>query len=123
MGKKSFENTTYQRKNKSSSTNHESTDPKTSILPAHLRDMIKKRIRTKKHNSRSEKVTPTENAKEKQQIYQEVLYDSMKEDQLNCPICLDLCIFPVSTECGHFYCLPCFEEFHQSSTRCCVCRS
>ena len=46
----------------------------------------------------------------------------MKE-YLSCPICLDYCIFPVLTECGHHYCLPCFEQAHRTSDSCCVCRA
>jgi hypothetical protein len=47
----------------------------------------------------------------------------MKEEYLSCPICLDFCIYPVLTECGHYYCLPCFEQAHRLSDTCCVCRS
>ncbi|XP_027001333.2 E3 ubiquitin-protein ligase TRIM39-like [Tachysurus fulvidraco] len=40
------------------------------------------------------------------------------EDQLQCPICLDVFTDPVSTPCGHNYCMICLKEFWDSSSHC-----
>ncbi|XP_058250095.1 E3 ubiquitin-protein ligase TRIM39-like isoform X2 [Hemibagrus wyckioides] len=40
------------------------------------------------------------------------------EDQLQCPICLDVFTDPVSTSCGHNFCMICLKEFWDSSSHC-----
>ncbi|KAF5890908.1 E3 ubiquitin-protein ligase TRIM39-like isoform X1, partial [Clarias magur] len=40
------------------------------------------------------------------------------EDQLQCSICLDVFTDPVSTPCGHNYCMICIKEFWDSSSHC-----
>ncbi|KAM9501375.1 E3 ubiquitin-protein ligase TRIM39-like [Clarias gariepinus] len=40
------------------------------------------------------------------------------EDQLQCSICLDVFTDPVSTPCGHNYCMICLKEFWDSSSHC-----
>ncbi|XP_058252055.1 E3 ubiquitin-protein ligase TRIM21-like isoform X2 [Hemibagrus wyckioides] len=40
------------------------------------------------------------------------------EDQLQCPICLDVFTDPVSTPCGHNFCMVCLKEFWDSSSHC-----
>ncbi|XP_058251519.1 E3 ubiquitin-protein ligase TRIM39-like [Hemibagrus wyckioides] len=40
------------------------------------------------------------------------------EDQLQCPICLDVFTDPVSTSCGHNFCTICLKEFWDSSSHC-----
>ncbi|KAK3567826.1 hypothetical protein QTP86_027231 [Hemibagrus guttatus] len=40
------------------------------------------------------------------------------EDQLQCPICLDVFTDPVSTPCGHNFCMLCLKEFWDSSSHC-----
>ncbi|KAK3567825.1 hypothetical protein QTP86_027232 [Hemibagrus guttatus] len=40
------------------------------------------------------------------------------EDQLQCPICLDVFSDPVSTPCGHNFCMLCLKEFWDSSSHC-----
>ncbi|KAK3545530.1 hypothetical protein QTP70_008050 [Hemibagrus guttatus] len=40
------------------------------------------------------------------------------EDQLQCPICLDVFTDPVSTPCGHNFCMICLKEFWDSSSHC-----
>ncbi|XP_036452735.1 E3 ubiquitin-protein ligase TRIM39-like [Colossoma macropomum] len=42
----------------------------------------------------------------------------LSEDQLRCSICLDLFTDPVSTSCGHNFCLVCLKECWDSSSRC-----
>ncbi|KAM9500109.1 E3 ubiquitin-protein ligase TRIM39-like [Clarias gariepinus] len=46
------------------------------------------------------------------------------EDQLQCSICLDVFTDPVSTPCGHNYCMICLKEFWDSSlhSHCPVCK-
>ncbi|XP_058251301.1 zinc finger protein RFP-like [Hemibagrus wyckioides] len=47
------------------------------------------------------------------------------EDQLQCPICLDVFTDPVTTPCGHNFCMICLKEFWDSSShiQCPVCNS
>ncbi|XP_053360959.1 E3 ubiquitin-protein ligase TRIM39-like [Clarias gariepinus] len=40
------------------------------------------------------------------------------EDQLQCSICLDVFTDPVSTPCGHNFCMICLKEFWDSSSPC-----
>ncbi|XP_058250888.1 E3 ubiquitin-protein ligase TRIM39-like [Hemibagrus wyckioides] len=40
------------------------------------------------------------------------------EDQLLCPVCLDVFTDPVSTPCGHNFCMNCLKEFWDSSLHC-----
>ncbi|KAF5890725.1 E3 ubiquitin-protein ligase TRIM39-like isoform X1, partial [Clarias magur] len=40
------------------------------------------------------------------------------EDQLQCSICLDVFTDPVSTPCGHNYCMICLKEYWDSSSHC-----
>ncbi|KAF4088713.1 hypothetical protein AMELA_G00057890 [Ameiurus melas] len=40
------------------------------------------------------------------------------EDQLQCSICLDVFTDPVSTPCGHNFCMMCLKEFWDSSSHC-----
>ncbi|MCI4377008.1 hypothetical protein PGIGA_G00198500 [Pangasianodon gigas] len=40
------------------------------------------------------------------------------EDQLQCSICLDVFTDPVSTPCGHNFCMFCLKEFWDSSSHC-----
>ncbi|KAI4904110.1 hypothetical protein NFI96_028577, partial [Prochilodus magdalenae] len=48
----------------------------------------------------------------------------LSEDQLLCSICLDVFTDPVSTPCGHNYCMACLKEFWDSCSRyqCPVCK-
>ncbi|XP_053360962.1 E3 ubiquitin-protein ligase TRIM39-like [Clarias gariepinus] len=40
------------------------------------------------------------------------------EDQLQCSICLDVFTDPVSTPCGHNFCMICLKQFWDSSSHC-----
>ncbi|XP_036452738.1 E3 ubiquitin-protein ligase TRIM39-like [Colossoma macropomum] len=42
----------------------------------------------------------------------------LSEDQLQCSICLDVFTDPVTTPCGHNFCMVCLEECWDSSSRC-----
>ncbi|XP_017578446.1 E3 ubiquitin-protein ligase TRIM39-like [Pygocentrus nattereri] len=42
----------------------------------------------------------------------------LSEDQLQCSICLDIFTEPVSTPCGHNFCMVCLKECWDSSPRC-----
>ncbi|XP_036452733.1 E3 ubiquitin-protein ligase TRIM39-like [Colossoma macropomum] len=42
----------------------------------------------------------------------------LSEDQLQCSICLDVFTDPVSTSCGHNFCMVCLKECWDSSSRC-----
>ncbi|KAL7880950.1 hypothetical protein SRHO_G00032040 [Serrasalmus rhombeus] len=42
----------------------------------------------------------------------------LSEDQLQCSICLDIFTDPVSTPCGHNFCMVCLKECWDSSPRC-----
>ncbi|KAI4871545.1 hypothetical protein NFI96_032147, partial [Prochilodus magdalenae] len=42
----------------------------------------------------------------------------LSEDQLLCSICLDVFTDPVSTSCGHNFCMVCLKECWDSSSRC-----
>ncbi|XP_036452790.1 E3 ubiquitin-protein ligase TRIM39-like [Colossoma macropomum] len=42
----------------------------------------------------------------------------LSEDQLQCSICLDVFTDPVSTPCGHNFCMVCLKECWDSSSRC-----
>ncbi|KAK7913413.1 hypothetical protein WMY93_013624 [Mugilogobius chulae] len=44
----------------------------------------------------------------------------VSEDQLLCPICLDVFVSPVSTPCGHNFCMSCLSNYWDNS-RVCVC--
>ncbi|XP_068614749.1 E3 ubiquitin-protein ligase TRIM39-like [Brachionichthys hirsutus] len=48
----------------------------------------------------------------------------LSEEQLQCPICLDLLTQPVSTPCGHNFCRDCIEGYWRSAhlSRCPVCK-
>ena len=40
-----------------------------------------------------------------------------------CPICFSTCTEPVSTACGHNFCLSCFTEWRAKRNECAVCRA
>ncbi|KAK3546735.1 hypothetical protein QTP70_033532, partial [Hemibagrus guttatus] len=42
----------------------------------------------------------------------------LSEDQLQCPICHDLFNDPVTTPCGHNFCMICLKEFWDRSSHC-----
>ncbi|XP_060771746.1 E3 ubiquitin-protein ligase TRIM39-like [Neoarius graeffei] len=42
----------------------------------------------------------------------------LSEDQLQCSICLDVFTDPVSTPCGHNFCMICLKEFWDRSSHC-----
>ncbi|XP_060771648.1 E3 ubiquitin-protein ligase TRIM39-like [Neoarius graeffei] len=42
----------------------------------------------------------------------------LSEDQLQCSICLDVFTDPVTTPCGHNFCMICLTEFWDSSSHC-----
>ncbi|XP_036452746.1 E3 ubiquitin-protein ligase TRIM39-like isoform X1 [Colossoma macropomum] len=42
----------------------------------------------------------------------------LSEDQLQCSVCLDVFTDPVSTPCGHNFCMVCLKECWDSSSRC-----
>ncbi|KAI4903259.1 hypothetical protein NFI96_032699, partial [Prochilodus magdalenae] len=42
----------------------------------------------------------------------------LSEDQLLCSICLDVFTDPVSTPCGHNFCMVCLKDYWDSSSRC-----
>ncbi|XP_062849507.1 E3 ubiquitin-protein ligase TRIM39-like isoform X1 [Trichomycterus rosablanca] len=42
----------------------------------------------------------------------------LSEDQLQCSICLDVFTDPVSTSCGHNFCMTCIKEFWDTSSHC-----
>lgn len=48
----------------------------------------------------------------------------LSEEQLRCPVCLDLLNLPVSTPCGHNFCKDCIQGYWQSTTlsQCPVCK-
>uniref|UniRef100_A0A3Q3G6V7 G protein-coupled receptor 156 n=1 Tax=Labrus bergylta TaxID=56723 RepID=A0A3Q3G6V7_9LABR len=48
----------------------------------------------------------------------------LSEEQLLCPICLDLLNLPVSTPCGHNFCRDCIQGYWQSAnlSQCPVCK-
>lgn len=44
---------------------------------------------------------------------------------IECPVCLDMLYSPVSTQCGHNFCLPCLEEVIRNRfyhAKCPICR-
>lgn len=41
----------------------------------------------------------------------------IREEQLQCPICLQLLVDPVTTSCGHNYCQPCLGQYWAKSSR------
>ncbi|KAI5606388.1 bloodthirsty-relatedprotein family, member 6 [Silurus asotus] len=43
---------------------------------------------------------------------------ALSEDQLQCSICLDVFTDPVSTPCGHNFCMICLKRFWDSSSNC-----
>lgn len=49
---------------------------------------------------------------------------ALSEEQLRCPVCLDLLSQPVSTPCGHNFCKDCIQGYWQSTTvpLCPVCK-
>lgn len=49
---------------------------------------------------------------------------ALSEEQLRCPVCLDLLSQPVSTPCGHNFCKDCIQGYWQSTTvpQCPVCK-
>lgn len=49
---------------------------------------------------------------------------ALSEEQLRCPVCLDLLNLPVSTPCGHNFCKDCILGYWQSTTlpQCPVCK-
>ncbi|XP_058249915.1 E3 ubiquitin-protein ligase TRIM11-like isoform X2 [Hemibagrus wyckioides] len=51
--------------------------------------------------------------------------NALCEDQLQCPICLDVFTDPVTTPCGHNFCMICLKEFWDSSShsQCPVCKT
>lgn len=61
-------------------------------------------------------------------IKKERFCNNLKEDSLSCPICLELMVRPVLTQCGHAFCLPCLDDFFLQAckdvtpAKCCVCR-
>lgn len=49
---------------------------------------------------------------------------ALSEEQLRCPVCLDLLSLPVSTPCGHNFCKDCIQGYWQSTAvpQCPVCK-
>lgn len=49
---------------------------------------------------------------------------ALSEEQLRCPVCLDLLSLPVSTPCGHNFCKDCIRGYWQSTAvpQCPVCK-
>ena len=45
-----------------------------------------------------------------------------KTDDYNCPICLDKCYFPITTECNHTFCWKCISECSINSKLCPYCK-
>lgn len=45
----------------------------------------------------------------------------MREEMLECPICLQLLLRPVAAECGHVFCLTCAEELANKKYACGIC--
>uniref|UniRef100_A0A8C6UVM8 E3 ubiquitin/ISG15 ligase TRIM25-like n=1 Tax=Neogobius melanostomus TaxID=47308 RepID=A0A8C6UVM8_9GOBI len=45
----------------------------------------------------------------------------LSEDQLLCPICLGVFVEPVSTPCGHNFCMSCLSSYWDSSAPVCFC--
>lgn len=43
----------------------------------------------------------------------------LSEDQFRCPICLDVFTRPVSTPCGHNFCMSCLSNYWDGATVCC----
>uniref|UniRef100_W5KU23 Bloodthirsty-related gene family, member 1 n=1 Tax=Astyanax mexicanus TaxID=7994 RepID=W5KU23_ASTMX len=47
--------------------------------------------------------------------------DYLSEEQFSCPICLDIFTNPVSTPCGHSFCLTCITSYWDSRAKTWVC--
>lgn len=47
--------------------------------------------------------------------------DFLSEEQFSCPICLDVFTNPVSTPCGHSFCLSCITSYWDSRAKACLC--
>lgn len=45
----------------------------------------------------------------------------LSEEQLSCSICLDIFINPVSTPCGHSFCLVCITSYWEGQSKTCLC--
>lgn len=46
----------------------------------------------------------------------------IQHDSYMCPICCEILLHPISMECGHLYCMRCFEEYAAYNSQCCICR-
>ncbi|PIK57407.1 hypothetical protein BSL78_05673 [Apostichopus japonicus] len=47
-----------------------------------------------------------------------------REDEFNCPICLDLFLKPTQVSCGHVFCEPCLQPYLPlASPKCPLCRA
>ncbi|KAK2865894.1 hypothetical protein Q7C36_001950 [Tachysurus vachellii] len=47
--------------------------------------------------------------------------DFLSEEQFSCSICLDIFTNPVSTPCGHSFCLSCITSYWDSRSKACFC--
>lgn len=47
--------------------------------------------------------------------------DFLSEEQFSCSICLDVFTNPVSTPCGHSFCLSCITSYWDSRGKACLC--
>ncbi|KAI7810993.1 E3 ubiquitin-protein ligase TRIM7 isoform X2 [Triplophysa rosa] len=45
----------------------------------------------------------------------------LSEEQLSCSICLDIFTNPVSTPCGHSFCLTCITSYWEGQSKICLC--
>ena len=45
----------------------------------------------------------------------------LSREDLECPICLDLLLHPVKTNCNHYFCKQCLEFHIQAEYKCPIC--
>nr|XP_055060715.1 E3 ubiquitin-protein ligase TRIM39 [Misgurnus anguillicaudatus] len=82
-----------------------------------LQEVTTEQNRTNITNSREEKRTNPKLILHTMSLPAEFL----SEEQLSCSICLDIFTNPVSTPCGHSFCLACITSYWEGQAKSCLC--